>query len=170
MRNQLSHALYKSFGPGFARYVHDVLAPPLIARGLLEVRRSRILGFIPFTRYRPTADTDALRASLRRLKAALDDLPSLIRKDPEQALQLVRSAGALLILSTRAKRQIPRLRKLLASRGAAVHAVTPAPFEDNTIGWEVAIERDELALKLPVTELLDAIETVGDLGEDGGGG
>lgn len=178
---QVLHALQGRFGHGFGRYVHDELAPSLIRRGLLTRLDDKWLGLFPRIRYQRTPNGDALAAPLERLVAALARVPSLVKTDPDQALRLARSAGVLLVLSPASRRQIPRLRKMLAERGDDVGSVSIVPFEsDDEPAWGQLIELGDMALAFDLGDLFDGVDAVGDLtgggdssssdGGDGGGG
>lgn len=178
---QVVHALQKRFGYGFGRYVHDELAPGLIRRDLLLREEYKWLRLFNRVRYRRTARGDALAAPIERLMAAVEDLPSLIAADPERALRLARSAGVLLIMSPKARRQIPRLRKLLAERVGDNGSLAYLPLEtEREAEWDQLLELGDMALAFDVDGLLDVIDAVGDFtsggdgssdgGGDGGGG
>lgn len=174
---QVAHAFQQRFGYGYDRYVHDEVAPGLVRRGLLTRTEHKWLGLIPRVRYHRTARGDALAAPLERLMAAVDDLPSLIRADPDRAIRLARSAGVLLVMSPKARRQIPKLRKLLAKRGDDV-SLAYLPLEpDREAEWDQLLELGDMALAFEVEGLFDLVDAVGDFtdggdggGSDGGGG
>lgn len=115
-RSQVLHALQKAFGLGFGNYVHDHVGPSLIERGLLTCERRKMLGLFPVRRYSLTPSGEALAPPLRRLREDLEGMRALIKQDPERALQLARSAGVLIPISPRARRELPALRKLLEVR------------------------------------------------------
>ncbi|MGZ8284148.1 MAG: hypothetical protein ACXW27_03255 [Allosphingosinicella sp.] len=174
-------ALQKRFGHGFGRYLRDEVAPGLIERKLLSRRDSKWLGLFPRIIYQRTSSGDALAAPLQRLMSAVEQIPSLLTTDPDQALRLARSAGVLLVMSPKARRQIPKLRKLLADRGDDVPALVPLPMEDRREPeWEQIFELGDMALEFDVASLFEGLETVGDFtsggdssssdGGDGGGG
>lgn len=178
--NQVAYALQNRFGYGYRRYVHDEVAPGLIKRGLLIREDYKWLWLFNGIRYRRTGRGDALALPLRRLMAAVEDLPSLISADPERAVRLARSAGVLLIMSPKARRQIPKLRKLLANRGDDAATLAYSPLEtDREPEWEPLLELGDMALAFDVDGLFEGIEAVGDFtsggdgssdGGDGGGG
>lgn len=178
--SQVLHALQKRFGHGFARYVHHEVAPALITRALLTRHDSKWLGLFPRIRYRRTPPGEELAAPLERLMVAVERVPSLIRSDPAEAIRLARSAGVLLVLSPRTRRQIPKLRKLLAERGDD-GSLTYVPLEsDRKLEWEPVLELGDMALAFDLGSLFDGVDAVGDLtsgadsssdgGGDGGGG
>lgn len=179
--SQVLHALQKRFGHGFTRYVHREVAPSLMSRAMLSRTDSKWLGLFRRTVYRRLPPGDELAAPLERLMAAVERMPSLIRSDPEQALRLARSAGVLLILSPRARRKIPKLRKLLAERGDNGASVIYVPLEsDREHEWEQVLELGDMALAFDLDSLFDGLDAVGDFtsgadggsseGGDGGGG
>lgn len=179
--SQVLDALQKRFGHGFARYVHQEVAPSLMARALLTRSDVKWLGLFRRIRYRRMPPGDALAAPLERLMAAVERVPSLIRSDPDQAIRLARAAGVLLILSPRTRRQIPKLRKLLAERGDDDASLTYISFEDERVPrWERVLELGDMALAFDLESLFDGLDAVGDFtsggdsssdgGGDGGGG
>lgn len=177
---QVVQAFQKRFGYGYGRYLHDVLAPGLIKRDLLVREDYKWLGLFSRVRYRRTARGDALAVPIERLMAQIGHLPSLIAADPERAIRLARSAGVLLIMSPKARRQIPKLRKLLAKRGDG-SAPAYLPLEtDEEADWDQLLELGDMALDFDVGALFEMIDAVGDFtsgdssssdgGGDGGGG
>lgn len=161
-------ALQKRFGHGFGRYVHDHVAPELIELGHVVRIDSKWLGLLARTRYDLTAKGQAVVAPLRRELASLDDLPALVKANPAYALQLAHSAGVMLVLSPIARRQLPRLRKLMAQRndepGTIVIAGSDASsgvagFESH--GWTGGFDG---------CGLLDGVSAVCDATADGGSG
>ena len=168
--SQVLHALQKSFGQGFARYVHHQVAPSLMSRALLSRTDSKWLGLFPRTLYRRLRPGDDLVAQLERLMVAVERMPALVRSDPEQALRLARSAGVLLVLSPKARRQIPKLRKLLAERGDDGASVSFIPLEsDREPKWDLALELGDMALAFDLSALFNGLDAVGDFtsGADG---
>jgi len=181
--SKVLHALQKRFGYGFGRYVHEEVAPGLIKRDLLIRREGKWLGLFPTIRYERTARGTAIASPLERLMSAVNRVPSLIETNPNEALNIALSAGALLIMSTTARRQIPALRKLLAERGDDFVPVTHIPL-DNGEGEGDAIGKlldiVDMALSFEFDALFDGIDAVGGFtsggdssssdGGDGGGG
>lgn len=169
-RTRVVHALQRSFGYSYGRFVHEHVAPALIARGLVERTDSKWLGLIPRIHYGRTGAGQALVRPLQRLAAALEELPSLIDLDPDKAIALARSAGALLVISPRARKQIPRLRRLIERRGGDPAPLVFVEVEEREPEWEQLFELGELALEFDLEGLLDSIEAVGDFTADGGSG
>lgn len=170
-RLHVVHALQKRFGLGYGRFVRDHVAPPLVARGLLASERRRFLGLFPYTRYERTASGSALAAPLLRVVKAADDLPSMIAADPDRALHLVRTAGVLLLLSPKARRQVPAIRQLLAERGGDSPALTFAYVSDEPEAeWEQILDLGDIVLSDEGLDLFDSLDVVGDFtaGSDGG--
>lgn len=179
--SEVLHALQKRFGYGYVRYLQDEVAPGLIERNLLIRRDSKWLGLLRRVTYQRTPRGEALAAPLQRLMLAIEKMPSLLTTDPEQAIRLARSAGILLVMSPKARRQIPRLRKLLDDRGEdwAALAIMPVASEREREGEQV-LELGDMALAFDAESLFDCLAAVGDFtsggdssssdGGDGGGG
>lgn len=178
--SQVIHALQGAFGTSYRRYVDDQVAPSLIKRGLIDRIDDKWLGLFPRVRYVRTARGTAMAAPLKRLMLAIEQLPKMIERDPERALALARSAGVLLIMSPKARRQIPALRKLLAERGSDGDFVAYVAIDSDSEGkMDLLLDIGDMALEFDVLSLIDSIDAVGDLtsgnssssdGGDGGGG
>ena len=145
--NEVLAALQKRFGYAYDRFVHDHIAPELIELGYVARFDTKWLGLFPRTRYELTARGQAVVTPLRRELASLEELPALVDANPTYALQLAHAAGVMLILSPIARRQIPRLQKLMTRREGEVGSVVvagsePAPgidgFESHS--WATAFE------------------------------
>lgn len=175
--SEVLHALQKRFGYGFGRFVHEEVAPGLIKRGLLSRTDRSLLGVFPRISYQRTAGGDALARPLERLMSAVEQVPSLINRDPEQAMRLARSAGVLLVMSPRARKQIPKLRKLFADRTDDLAPLTYYPIEDEPEPeWNQLLELGDMAIEFDVPALFDGLDVVGDFtsggdssSSDGGG-
>lgn len=171
-------ALQKRFGYGFGRYVHRHIAPDLIRLGHVVRTDTKWLGLFPRTRYELTTHGERVVAPLRRELASLDELPALVKANPSRALELAHSAGVMLVLSPIARRQIPRLRKLMAKRvgdqGPIVFAGSDTSssvegFESHS--WIADFEG--CSLFDGISAVCDATSSDGgtaDGGADGGGG
>lgn len=170
--SQVIHAFQRAFGMNYRRYVHDEVAPSLIKRGMIDRIDDKWLGIFPRIRYVRTARGEALAAPFERLMLAIEQLPTMIDRDPERAIALARSAGVLLIMSPTARRQIPALRKLLASRGDDIHSVTYVAIDtEQETDWDELLDIGDMALEFDLFEnLFDSIDAVGDLTSSGDGG
>lgn len=166
-------ALSSKFGLSFRRYVHDHVAPSLIASGHVVRIDGKWLGLFPRIRYELTPRGMAAIEPLKRRLADLDDLPALLKSDPDRALRLAHEAGVILVLSPIARRQLPRLRRLMAEREAdgGYTPLTGMPPAGTDTGFETA----EWPLDPVDCGLLDAVwsvcdATTGDTGSADGGG
>lgn len=179
--SQVILALQRAFGINYRRYVYDAVGPSLIKRGLIERIDDKWLGIFPRIRYVRTARGEAMAAPFQRLMLAIDQLPAMIDRDPDRAIALARSAGVLLLMSPKARRQIPALRELLAARGDDIHSVTYVAIDtEQEKDWDDLLDIGDMALEFDLFEtLFDSIDAVGDLtgggdggsdGGDGGGG
>lgn len=169
-------ALQKGFGYGFRRYVHEHIAPELVGMGYVVRLDGKWLGLIPRTRYELTSAGQKVVVPLLRELATLDNLPALVKRSPAHALQLAHSAGVMLVLSPVARRQLPRLRKLMARDDSGSGAVV-LPGSDS--GSVEGFETHAWTADFEVGSLFDGVAAVcdatsadgaGDGGGDGGGG
>lgn len=140
----------------------------------------KLLGLFPRISYRRTPRGGALIAPLERLMVAVERIPSVITSDPEHAIRLARLAGVLLVMSPKARRQIPKLRKLLTERGEELAPSIYEPIDrDREAEWEQVLELGDMALAFDIDSLFDGLDVVGDFtsggdssssdGGDGGG-
>jgi hypothetical protein len=169
--DQSIRSLQKAFGNDYRKYVHDILAPPLISRGLLKREERRFLGLIPYFHYERTLAGEAKARPLIRLLDEAGGIKKLIRTDPDRAIRIAQMAGVLLVLSPAAKAQIPKLKALMADRsgdggGAYFHAEGSSDESD----WQFGVDFGSFDFSAEVGGWLDAIGFVGAFtGDDGGG-
>jgi hypothetical protein len=181
LSSEVLHALQKRFGVGFGGYLRDEVAVGLIERGLLTRTDGKWLGLLPRVTYQRTSRGDAVIAPVQRLIGATDELKSLLASNPDEAIRLARSAGVLLVMSPKARRQVPKLRKLFDQRREDV--TTMASFSiggDRASDSDDAFELGDLGLALESVVLFESLDIVGDFtsggdssssdGGDGGGG
>ena len=125
----------------------------------------------------------ALAIPVERLVSAVERVPSLIDTDPDQALNVALSAGVLLVMSAKARRQIPALRKLLSKRGDDFVPMSQMSLdggEEDRDQMKLLLDLGDMALSSEIEALFDGIDAVGDFtsggnssssdGGDGGGG
>lgn len=179
--SQVIHALQRAFGMNYRHFVTDQVGPSLIKRGMIDRIDDKWLGIFPRIRYVRTARGEAMAAPFERLMLAIHDLPRLITAHPARAIELARSAGVLLIMSPKARRQIPALRKLLAKRDDDIPSVTYVAIgTEQEKDWDDLLDIGDMALEFDLFgTLFDSIDAVGDFtsggdsssdGGDGGGG
>jgi hypothetical protein len=170
--SKVLHALQKGFGYDLGRYVHDEVAPSLVKRELLIRKDGKWLGVLPKISYELTAGGAAITAPLERLVAAVNQVPSLIERDPDEALKLAMKAGALLVMSPPARRQLPALRKLLQERGIGYVPLSTMPgiSDDEGNEAEKSLDLEDMGLSLGAETLFDSIDAVGDFTSGGDSG
>lgn len=171
--NDVLVALATQFGSSFGRYVHDHIAPPLIEMGHVIRTDSKWLGLFPRIRYELTPSGRKVIEPLRNELASLDDLPALVKSNPDHALQLAHRAGVMLVLSPVARRQLPRLRKLMTKRDGDSGTVMLAGTD--TSGSVEGFETPAWNFGASDCGLLDSVSAVcdatsGDSGPSDGGG
>lgn len=165
-------ALQKRFGYGFGRYVHEHIAPELADLGHVVRLDGKWLGIIPRTRYELTSTGQKVVAPLLRELATLDNLPALIERSPAHALQLAHTSGVMLVLSPVARRQLPRLRKLMTKDDTGFG---PLVLTGSDSGSVEGFQPHAWSADSEVSSLLDGVASVCDAtsadgGSDGGGG
>ena len=180
--SKVLNALQKRFGYDFRRYVHEQVAPALVRRELLIRRDGKWLGLFPRISYERTPHSDAIVAPLERMMSAVNQVPSLVDTDPDEALRIALEAGALLVMSPPARRQIPALRKLLVQRDGDSALLTTMPGISDNEGSDPGklLDLADMALSFDFETLFDSIDAVGDFtsggdssssdGGDGSGG
>jgi hypothetical protein len=179
--SEVLHALQKRFGAGFGAYLREEVAPGLIERGLLTPTNGKWLGLFPRVTYQRTPRGDAVIAPVQRLLGAADELKSLLAANPREAIRLARSAGVLLVMSPKARRQVPKLRKLFDQRRDDVTSTASLSIEgDRALEPDDTFEVGDLGLALDGVVLFESLDLVGDFtsggdssssdGGDGGGG
>lgn len=168
---EVASALQDRFGPSYKRYVHDDVAPSLVARGLLTRQNDKLLGLFPRMRYTRTARGEALAIAVGRRRSAADAIPRLLGTDPAQAVRVARSAGLLILLSPTARRAVPKLRRTVAECADIDALLALLPEDERDVGdGEFLFDLEELAWTLDLHALLAGIEAVTDAagGADGG--
>jgi hypothetical protein len=158
-------ALTRAYGQRFRRYGASMVAPVLVALGLLSHETTRVLGLFPVRRLRRTPGGDECATRLARRLASLHALPHLLDRDPAAALRLARQAGPLLLLSPAARTALPRLQALgPAALAATAYALVDEPEPE----WLDLFEHVEGVMTIEFDGLLDAIEAIAGFGTDGG--
>lgn len=79
-------------------FIQDCLGPALVARGLAEPRRRRILGLLPYDSFALTVAGEAEKARLQGLIRDAHDIPNYLDRDPAKAAALVAALGAAVLL------------------------------------------------------------------------
>jgi len=160
--NQVLQRLQKEYGPGYGLFKNKVILPSLLRRGLLEKRSQKALGLFPQTHYQPTPDGADMKIRLEhRMDEARRLVPSLAEDDAE-AVPLLLSLGAALLLLPEIVsqfQQINHLMKKYSDDGGYIpllYSAGDSSKEFNAI--EQAFQQIDLAFE------------AGDAGADGGGG
>jgi hypothetical protein len=169
--DQAVRSLQKAFGNDYRKYVHDIVAPPLIAQGLLKREERRFLGLIPYFHYERTAAGEAKARPLIRVLDDVGRIKKLMRDDPDQAIRIVHAAGMLLLLSPAARAQIPKIKALLAERGSDGGAAYYVDSSSDESGWQLEVDVGSFDFSTDLEGMLDSIGSIGDFtGGDGGDG
>ena len=169
--DQVVRSLQKAFGNDYRHYIHDILAPPLIARGYLKRDERRFLGLIPYFHYERTMAGDARVGTLARLIDEAGGMKKLIRTDPDRAIRIAQMAGVMLLLSPAAKAQIPRLKALMADRASDAGGGYYVEGGSDDSDWQLHVDVGSFDFSADVGGWFDDIGSIGDFtGGDGGGG
>lgn len=97
-------------------YARRVVIPSLLERGLWRSEEHRVLGLFPRTTYVETPRGAAARAELDRLtRVAERDLADAVARDPKQALLLVSTLGAAVLLMNPLFPELARLGEQLGT-------------------------------------------------------
>src|SRR5262249_20362157 len=102
----------REYGSGFYRFVNRCVSPALVARGLAEERRVKLLWLIPVTRFYRTAAGDAGAARLEATMRDVGAIPDYLDRDPAQAAALAAAAGTAILLADELR---PYYQKLAAA-------------------------------------------------------
>jgi hypothetical protein len=174
----LIDGLRQAFGSGFKRFLTDHVAPGLIARGLIRLRRRSFLGLAlaPVVEWTPLGDAERARIAVQVERTP--EVQHLLRHDPSQAAALVLALGALIFL-------MPALLPLYGDIARVMNRPTDGGGGDSSGGtdgasddgrwWGGDTEIDTAALDSLGTAMVsfdagfDAASDGGD-GGDGGGG
>lgn len=169
---EVSTALRKAFGADHGGYVHDHVAPALIARGLISRSDRKWLGLVPYVHYELSAEGSRRARTIGSLLDELAGMKSLVRSDPHRARHLLEAAGVLVILSPQARAQAKKLKSLVQERGDGA-AVTYT--SDGSSDWQVGVDVGDFGSAAECIDLLDGVSCASDFtggdssGSDGGG-
>ena len=88
----------REYGRHLSGIVADHVGPALIGRGLAEIRKSRLLGILPLTRYfrTPAGETEKIR--LENAMREAKTIPRYFDSDPARIAALVAAAGGAILL------------------------------------------------------------------------
>lgn len=79
-------------------FVYDGIGPALVARGLAEMRRRRLLGFIPSDVLSRTPAGETEKARVQDALHEARAIPQYLDRDPAQAAALAAAAGGAILL------------------------------------------------------------------------
>ena len=98
----------------FTGFILGCVGPALVARGLAEPQRKRMLGLIFYDSFALTPDGAAEKARLKGLMQEARTVPGLIESDPAKAASMIAALGAAFLLVDELKPHYPALEKALA--------------------------------------------------------
>jgi hypothetical protein len=88
----------REYGGNLLGVMQNCLGPALVARGLAEPYRRRILGLFPVAGFRRTPAGEAEKARIDGLMQDARAIPSYLDRDPVQAAALVAALGGAILL------------------------------------------------------------------------
>jgi hypothetical protein len=165
--DEVVSALHKAFGYDHAHYVHDHVAPALVAKGLITRSERKWLGLIPYINYEHTVEG---RTRAQRIEGLLDELAqmkSLMRDSPDRARRLLEAAGILVVLSPHARAEARRLRDMVQQGGDGTLGVTYSG--EGSTDWQIGVDVGDLGDTPDCLDLLDGISCASDFTEGGSG-
>lgn len=172
----LIDGLRKAFGTGFKRFLQDHVAPGLVARGLIRLRRRSFLGLnlAPVVEWTPAGEAERARIAGQVERAP--EVQHLLRHDPAQAAALVLALGGLIFL-------MPALLPLYGDIARVMNRPTDGGGGDSSGGtdgasddgrwWGGEAEIDTASLDSLGTAMVSfdaGFDAASDSGGDGGGG
>ncbi|HTQ35260.1 MAG TPA: hypothetical protein VMI30_13920 [Stellaceae bacterium] len=97
MKNVVKQSI-RAYGRTLLGFAQNFVIPSLVARGLAERRQSRLLGFIPLTRFYRTPTGGAEKTRLDDAMREARSIPQYLDSDPAQAAALIAALGAAILL------------------------------------------------------------------------
>lgn len=165
--SEVSSALRNVFGADHGGYVHDHVAPALIARGLISRSDRKWLGLIPYIHYELSAEGRRRAQYIGALLDELAQMKSLVRSDPHRARRLLEAAGVLVILSPQARAQAKKLKLLVQERS---DGATVTYGGEGSGEWQIGVDVGNLGSAADCIDLLDGVSCASDFtGGDGSG-
>jgi len=94
-------------------FIQGYVGPALVARGLAEPKRARVLGLFPYDSFALTPAGQDEKSRLQGLIQETRAVPTLIESDPARAASLIAALGSALLLVDELKPHYPALEKAL---------------------------------------------------------
>jgi hypothetical protein len=88
----------QAYGQGLIKFLLDHVGPALAERGLAELRRVRLLGILPTSRFERTAAGDLEKTRIENALHEAKAIPQYLDRDPAQAAALAVAAGGAILL------------------------------------------------------------------------
>lgn len=89
----------RAYGSALLGFVRNWVLPSLVARGLVEPYKHRLLGLFPVNAFRRTQAGEAEKARLDGLLLEASQIPGYLDRDPAQATALVAALGGAILLA-----------------------------------------------------------------------
>jgi hypothetical protein len=97
MRDVVKEAGHE-YGRTLTGFIQNLVGPALIARGLAEMRQSRLLGLFPVTRFHRTPAGEEEKARLDGLLSEARAIPQKLESDPANVTATVAALGGAILL------------------------------------------------------------------------
>jgi len=121
MKDVLRHA-QREYGKTLLGFMRDHLGPALVARGLAEPCRRRILGIFSVASFARIPAGDAEKIRIERLMRDAHSIPAYLDRDPAQAAALAAALGGAVLLVEELRPHYGALARALRDRdtGASI--------------------------------------------------
>ena len=121
--DELALQARKAYGTDLSGFQKSHVVPALVARGLVEERRERMLGLIPVRRLYHTAAGEAEKSRLETLIAEARNIPDYLSRDLGRAAAVAAALGGALLL-------VDELRPFYGRISEALRGADPNAFGD----------------------------------------
>ena len=108
----------QAYGQGLIKFLLDHVGPALAARGLAELRRARILGFLRVNRFERTAAGEVEKIRIENAMHEAKAIPQYLDRDPAQAAALAVAAGGAILLVEELRPHYQQLARAFQDRGS----------------------------------------------------
>lgn len=121
----------REYGRTLVGLIQKYVGPALIARGLAEPKRRRVLGLFPYDSFALTAAGEAEKTRVAALIEEARSMPRYLDSQPDKAAALITALGAVILLVDGLRPHYAALDRALRDRGAgdSLAFVNPETFD-----------------------------------------